>query len=794
LICVNVLLCRFCQYAYKGNNINYLAEITAAFQRGWAEIAGMGWVFVEKIHSDQGWQGPIDGKIARVTTEAGNGMPDYIYLLENRLSADQKNALRNMREAAREAGTILFLTGDAVRDLTSGHAVRDLEVTVHGSALKLKKTIETLGGTVWGEDEVSRALYLCFPGTVRVDAISAHRVEYPKPGKPIFHPASIQEDLRRRDFTVNAMAISLNEGSFGLLMDPLNGAADIEARTLRLVSNYGFIEEPSLLIRATRYRARLGWELDPKTKTRYENAKGENVIEFLSAQARSKELEQIGHEAEGLKVLRALEDEGWMKVLFPAWTHAKADEEKLNALHDLAVELLLQGVHADMSAAQMQLLTAKLAPKELAALKKLMLRPGFLEEWNSLDAMAAGFAKVLLAEENSTPSASYKLFTSYDPEAILWLGFTSIDPAVKERFNLFLKVWPEVRQRIPHAMMQEMRITPELAAYGEIVRDIFLELIDGRLTAAEEIRAFLEPHSPPAPPPRETIKKPRAKRGEARLKEASYDDDEEAEAGLDEDEVLDDIVVDDEELDLGLSLPKVELDAEIDDDLLDEEPEKAESEPIAPKHFSKPSSRLKPVTEISYFAKADVQVKQEAAAAAEFAAKPIPVEAVETLKPEIVAALAVAEPEEAKKPELAIKAKLKPAPVAESSVSAVKPAPALPKTKPVSAPVVPVSAPVQKQVAVLPAAKAGKAAKPAVTAMPSATKAADKVAAKAPVKVPAKPVVAKPPVKVAAKAATAKSAATKGKPVPAVSHKAAKPAKPSKPAEKKTAPKPGKKR
>ncbi len=209
-------------------------------------------------------------------------MPDYIYLLENRLSADQRSALTQLREVAREAGTILFLTGDAVRDLTSGHAVRDLEVAVHGNALKLKKAIEKLGGKVWGEHEASQSLYLCFPGTVRVDLVSTHSVTYPKPGKPVYHPASIQEDLRRRDFTVNAMAISLNEGSFGLLMDPLNGAADIEARTLRLVSNYGFIEDPSLMIRATRYHARLGWELDLKTRTRYDNAKEEGVIEFLT--------------------------------------------------------------------------------------------------------------------------------------------------------------------------------------------------------------------------------------------------------------------------------------------------------------------------------------------------------------------------------------------------------------------------------------------------------------------------------------------------------------------------------
>jgi len=533
------------------------------------------------------------------TAETENPMPDYIYLLENRLSTDQQNALRQLREAAREAEMILFLTGDAVRDLTSGHAVRDLEVAVHGNALKLKKSIEKLGAVVWGESATTRSLYLCFPGTVRVDVVSTHRMDYAKLDTPVYHPASIQEDLRRRDFTVNAMAISLNEGSFGLLMDPLNGAADIEARTLRLVSNYGFLEEPSLLIRATRYLARLGWELDGKTRSRYDNAKEEGVIERLSDEARSRELEQIGHEDDGLKVLRSLEDEGWMQVLFPAWTSAKADEERLKALHDLAVELLLQGIHADMSAAQMRLLTAKLSAKDLAALKQQMLRPGFVEEWNSLDAIAAGFAKVLLAKEHASPSAGYKLFTSYDPEAVLWLGFTTKDKGVLERFNQFLKVWPEARQRIPHALMQEMRITPELATYKEVVHALFLELIDGKLTTPEELRAFLEPHSPPAPPPKEVIKRPRAKRGEAKAKERTYDDEEDSEDGLDEEEDLDDLGGDEDEIDLGLNLPKVELDADIgeevelessEDDLEAEESDEeaeGEDEPASPKRAGK---------------------------------------------------------------------------------------------------------------------------------------------------------------------------------------------------------------
>ena len=501
-------------------------------------------------------------------------MPDYIYLLENRLSADQQNALRQLREVAREAGALLFLTGDAVRDLTSGHAVREIEVAVQSNALKLRKAVEKLGAKTWGEDETSRTLYLCFPGTVRVDLVSTHGREYPKPGKPSFHFASIQEDLRRRDFTVNAMAISLNEGSYGLLMDPLNGAADIESRTLRLVSNYGFLEQPALLIRAIRYKARLGWELDPRTQQRYENAKAENVIESLSPHDCSYELEQIGHEDDGLRVLRAHEDEGWMKVLCPAWTSNKADEEKLNALHELRVQLQMQGVHPDMSAAQMELLTAKMSPKDISSLKNQLLRPGFVEEWNSLDSLAAGFAKVLLNKANSTPSVSYNLFTTYDPEAVLWLGFTSKDSAVKAKYELFLRTWPEVRQRIPYAQMLEMRITPELATYKDIIHQVFLQLIDGKLNTPEEIKAFLEPYSPPAPPPQITIKRTRAKRTE-KIKEKSFDDEEEGdEGGEDEEEGdLDDIGGDDEDLDLEIKLPKGDLEDDVDEEEGEEESE-----------------------------------------------------------------------------------------------------------------------------------------------------------------------------------------------------------------------------
>jgi tRNA nucleotidyltransferase (CCA-adding enzyme) len=489
-------------------------------------------------------------------------MPDYIYLLRNRLSIHQRNALDQIRLAAREAGMTVFLVGGAVRDLTSGSPVFDLDVTVQGNALKLKKTLEKAGGKLWGEHEPSRTLFFRFPVGVTVEISSARREEYPKPGKPVYHWDTILDDLRRRDFTANAMALSLNEHSYGLLMDPLNGVADIEARQLRLVSNYGFIEDPARLLRATRLVARLGWQLDERTQTRFQNAKDEKAIEALSAYHRGYELEEIGHEEDGLRVLAAMEAEGWMHSLFPAWTTASADAASLEEMRKLVTQLQMQGVNPDISAVSIHYLTAKLSHKDLASLKALFVRPGFVEEWNNLDHAAKEFSKQLMGKEASTPSATWKLFTSADPQAVLWLGLTSKSPAVQAKYKNFFTVWPEARQKIPHALLQELRITPEVPGYDEMISRLFLGVIDGNLETEEQLRAFLEPYSPPAPPPPVTVRRTRGSRrsGEKKvLVEAAFDGDADDVLPLDEEEAVEEPIEDLEEEEEADSEPAVSL-------------------------------------------------------------------------------------------------------------------------------------------------------------------------------------------------------------------------------------------
>jgi tRNA nucleotidyltransferase/poly(A) polymerase len=260
-------------------------------------------------------------------------MADYIYTMEVRLSPDQQKAANLVQEIARAAGMNLYLTGGTIRDIISGFPIRDLDFTVQGSPLKLQKDMERAGAVVAGIDEEVKTLFLQLAGGVRAEITMARTERYEKTGKPpLITPATMIEDLRRRDFTINAMALSLNPGSRGLLMDPFNGVADLEAKLIRVLHNYAFLEEPSRLIRATRFAARFHWPLEERTQARYAAAKENNYIEYIRDKAIGYEIEQLAYEDDPLHIVRMLENEGWLKVLSPHWTTAKIDANGLSQL------------------------------------------------------------------------------------------------------------------------------------------------------------------------------------------------------------------------------------------------------------------------------------------------------------------------------------------------------------------------------------------------------------------------------------------------------------------------------
>src|ERR1700727_3343769 len=268
-------------------------------------------------------------------------MADYIYTMEIRLTPDQLKGVGLIQEVARAAGMNLYLTGGAIRDIISGFTIRDLDFTVQGNPLKLQKELEKAGAHVAALEDESRTIFLSLPGNARAEISMARTERFEKTGKaPIVSPATIHEDLRRRDFTVNAMALSLNEGSRGLLLDPFNGVADIESKLIRILHNYSFVEDPSRLIRATRFSARFHWPMEERTQQRYDSAKENKYIEHISKSAVGHEIAQLAHEDDPLNVVRALEKEEFLKVLHPHWTTAKVDTNGLTQLMNTRTQIV----------------------------------------------------------------------------------------------------------------------------------------------------------------------------------------------------------------------------------------------------------------------------------------------------------------------------------------------------------------------------------------------------------------------------------------------------------------------
>jgi tRNA nucleotidyltransferase/poly(A) polymerase len=428
-------------------------------------------------------------------------MADYIYTMESRLSPEQMRTVNTVQNVARSHSMNVYLTGGAIRDILTGFPVRDLDFTVQGDPLTLRQDIENAGGIVDMADPAFSVIHVVFQG-IGAEIGMARAEVFDKPGKPpLVTPATINEDLRRRDFTSNAMALSLNEGSRGLLLDPFNGAADIDARLLRILHSYAFLEDPSRLIRATRFATRFGWELEERTRARYDSAREGEYIQFLGSRAIGYEIEQIAHEENPIAVMEALEEQGWLKVLCPKWTVSKANVPELAHLLKTRSTMAELGIPVDASPAVMHFLTVKLGDAEVAAIQKLIPHREFVAAWKRLDSEAKELSKKLLSKEAAANSGAWKILSSAKPEALLYLDVTGRNKTADDKVKSFLGKWRQVQEKIPTAQMAELRITPQLQDYSRICQEAFLLLLDGKLRSESEIAKFLAPFEPPPPPP-----------------------------------------------------------------------------------------------------------------------------------------------------------------------------------------------------------------------------------------------------------------------------------------------------
>src|ERR1700688_2332573 len=296
----------------------------------------------------------------------------------------------------------------------------------------------------------------------------------------------------------------------GLLMDPFNGVADIEAKVIRVLHNYAFLEDPSRMIRATRFATRFHWPLEKRTQARYESGKENGYIEHIRSSSIGYEIEQLAYEDDPHGVLKAYEKEGWLKVLNAHWSTAKVDTAGLGALMKTRQQMNELGYAPEVAPAVLYFLTERLGDKDISDLRRAIPRKDLVEAWKDLDSNAHSLAKRLSGKEAATPSRTWQLLSSARPEMILFLAITARQQAVAQKIKNFFTKWRQVQQKVPLLEMTELHITPQMPAYPKIANDVFLLLLDGKLRSRTETLKYLKPLAPPPPPPPPP---PPAKRG-----------------------------------------------------------------------------------------------------------------------------------------------------------------------------------------------------------------------------------------------------------------------------------------
>jgi tRNA nucleotidyltransferase (CCA-adding enzyme) len=223
----------------------------------------------------------------------------------------------------------VYVVGGAVRDLLRGAQPLDLDVAVEGDAPEAARALAgRLGGEVVEHDRFGTATVTGLP--LELNLATTRRESYAAPGAlPDVEPAGLAEDLGRRDFTFNAMAVGLSGPDAGVLHDPHGGRADLDAGLVRVLHDQSFIDDPTRLLRAVRYAARLGAELEPHTDDLARAAIAAGAPATVSGKRVRDELIDLLAEHEAPTALKSMRTLQLDRALHPA---LEADPERASSV------------------------------------------------------------------------------------------------------------------------------------------------------------------------------------------------------------------------------------------------------------------------------------------------------------------------------------------------------------------------------------------------------------------------------------------------------------------------------
>jgi tRNA nucleotidyltransferase (CCA-adding enzyme) len=391
-----------------------------------------------------------------------------------RLPTDVRDLLTTIGRIADEHDGRAFLVGGIVRDLWRGATIerRDLDVVVEGDGPTVARRLaRAVGGSVV---EHRRFLTASIETRAfgRIDVATSRSERYEAPGAlPRVMPATIGEDLRRRDFTVNAMAIELASGEFGLI-DPLGGRLDLTRRRLRTLHPLSYVEDPTRIFRAARYAARLGLVSDRATAR--------------SGQRIAAEIEHILGETRAGDILARLGRSGAFRLLDPRYRFTATSRRRVGELPGAAAWAHGHALDVDVvGLAALALVDGQSPVVADAALARLGFSGGPLAVLKR--ARATGAALVAELARASVPSERARLLRSRAPLELAWLWLSG-GPDLRGALDWFVGIDPRL------VSLAGDDVVALGVPRGPAVARVLAEVRDARLDGTLANRAMEEEH------------------------------------------------------------------------------------------------------------------------------------------------------------------------------------------------------------------------------------------------------------------------------------------------------------
>ena len=440
-------------------------------------------------------------------------MPDYMFLLESRLSPEQRAAMMRVQELSAAMGFNVYLTGGTVRDLVTGASLRDLDFTVEGNPSKIARELEKGGAKILSEDEKLRHVEILFAGDCDGSISAARDDHYVRPGtRPEIRWSTIMEDLRRRDFSLNSIAISLNPASRGLLLDPTNGLSDIERAEVRALTIHGFTNQPVRLLRVLRFSARMGFKIEARTQEWFDLAMERDLQHTIAPEDAGAELRGAAREERPAVVLKAWEEHDLLEAVHPVLAKRHPDYDAISRLMKVREDLFTAGFRPKLATPMMLAILGKLKDREQSSvLSKAGFRAAETDAILGFEKEVVGEMKELTGRKLNAPADAYKFLEKYPVDRIAYALAESSNSGALSKIRAYLHKWRPVRAGLP-------MVANELEAIGyargpkfdAIVEQVFGMQLAGRGKTPEERQKILRKLSGIKEPPKKKEKEKKA--------------------------------------------------------------------------------------------------------------------------------------------------------------------------------------------------------------------------------------------------------------------------------------------